>query len=314
MDYLGNVIGDKIKAKAIELGFDSCRFAKADFLAADRIHLENWLNAGFNAEMHYMSRNFEKRVDPRLLVENAKTIVSVIINYYQPEAQLNTRFKISKYAYGSDYHKVIKNKLFELMNYMENAMAGEKIIMRAFVDSAPVLDRRWGVKAGHGWIGKNSMLINKSIGSFFFIGEIITSLELTPDPEFIGDFCGKCTACIDACPTKAILAPKVIDSNHCISYQTIEKKESIDDRIAVKAGSRIFGCDICQDVCPWNSKAKRTIIDEFIISEELASMKDSDWEELSEDDFSRLFANSALQRAGYKKIKDNISKINYNKS
>ncbi len=302
-------LGSKIKSKSIELGFDYCGFAKADYLEADEQKLKRWLELGFHSEMSYMEKNFEKRLDPRLLVQNAKSVVSLLINYYQPDCQKETRYKISKYAYGTDYHEVVKNKLYQLMSVIKDEVKGEEIWMRGFVDSAPILDRRWAVKAGHGWIGKNSMLITKNSGSFFFIGEIITSVELPFDDEFVYNYCGKCTACIDACPTNAIVEPGIIDSNLCISFQTIEKKGEMNHEVAMSSGGRIFGCDICQDVCPWNRKATNTAEEEFIMSPVVRNMNDDDWDSLDERTFEILFANSPLKRAGFKKIKSNINMI-----
>ena len=264
-------ISEKIKNFAIQLGFHACGISKADLLAEDAFLLEKWLAQNHEGEMAYMRNHIEKRTDPRLLVENAKSVISVLLNYY-PEKPLQTedQYKISKYAYGTDYHFVLKDKLTELLSFIEEICG--KRTARIFVDSAPVLDKRWAQKSGLGWIGKNTCLITKEQGSFFFIGEIIIDLELDADKP-IEDYCGSCTKCLNACPTNALVAPYRLDARKCISYLTIENKEEIPDRFKNSFNNWIYGCDICQDVCPWNKKAITTLIPEFKPSIELSQMK-----------------------------------------
>ncbi len=297
-------ISKKIKDFALELGFHSCGISKADFLPEDAAYLKKWLDQNHEGEMAYMRNHFEKRTDPRILVENAKSVISVLLNYY-PEKVLqdDDQYKISKYAYGRDYHFVMKDKLTELLNFTE-ALTGKRKA-RMFVDSAPVLDRRWAQKSGLGWIGKNTCLITKEQGSFFFIGEIILDLELTAD-EAIDDFCGSCTKCLNACPTNALIAPNRLDSRKCISYLTIENKNEIPDQFKAKFNNWIFGCDICQDVCPWNNKAIPTLVPEFKPSDNLTQMKKEDWEKLDPEKFNKLFENSAVLRTKFAGLKRNI--------
>jgi epoxyqueuosine reductase len=297
-------ISKKIKDFALKLGFHSCGISKADFLPDDAAHLKKWLDQNHEGEMAYMRNHFEKRTDPRLLVENAKSVISVLLNYY-PENVLQDedQYKISKYAYGTDYHFVIKDKLAELLNFIEKHNG--KRIARMFVDSAPVLDRRWAQKSGLGWIGKNTCLITKEQGSFFFIGEIILDLDLRAD-EAIDDFCGSCTKCLNACPTNALFAPNRLDSRKCISYLTIENKNEIPEQFKGKFNDWIFGCDICQDVCPWNNKAIPTLVPEFKPSDILTQMKKEDWEKLDQEKFNKLFENAAVLRTKFAGLKRNI--------
>ncbi len=301
------LISKKIKDFALELGFHSCGISKADFLAEDAHHLKKWLDQNHEGEMTYMRNHFEKRTDPRLLVENAKSVISVLLNYY-PEKVLqdDDQYKISKYAYGTDYHFVMKDKLTELLNFIEVEF-GEKTA-RIFVDSAPVLDRRWAQKSGLGWIGKNTCLITKEQGSFFFIGEIILDLDLQAD-EPIADFCGSCTKCLQACPTNALIAPNRLDSRKCISYLTIENKKDIPESYKGKFDNWIFGCDICQDVCPWNKKAIPTLIPELKPTVEFSEMKKENWETLGQEKFKKLFKNSAVLRTKFAGLKRNINFI-----
>lgn len=297
-------ISKKIKAFALELGFHSCGISKADFLAEDAEHLKKWLDQHHEGEMVYMRNHFEKRTDPRLLVENSKSVISVLLNYYPEQTlQRDDSYKISKYAYGTDYHFVLKDKLAELLKFIEELTGKRKA--RMFVDSAPVLDRRWAQKSGLGWIGKNTCLITKEQGSFFFIGEIILDLELTADNP-IEDFCGSCTKCLNACPTNALIAPNRLDSRKCISYLTIENKNEIPVQFKGKFNDWIFGCDICQDVCPWNNKAIPTLVPDFKPSDNLTQMKKEDWEKLDQKKFNKLFENSAVLRTKFAGLKRNI--------
>lgn len=300
-----------IKNEALRLGFDACGFARADFLEEDAARLKEWLDRGYHGSMGYMKNNFEKRTDPRKLVEGSVSVISVLLNYYtdcrqeDPEAPV-----ISKYAYGTDYHFVMKEKLKRLLAFIE-AQFGP-VSGRVFVDSAPVLDRAWAQRAGLGWIGKHSNLINRELGSFVFIGEIIIDLELEYSTTPESDFCGSCSLCIDACPTSAILPGRTIDSNKCISYQTIENRGEIDPGLKGKFENRVFGCDICQDVCPWNRKVTVHGIEEFEPSTRLISMNRNDWEGMQSSTFKSLFASSAVQRCGLKGLRRNLSFLQQN--
>ncbi len=297
-------LSKEIKKKASELGFHSCGISKAELLTKDTEHLKKWLAQNHHAEMAYMNNHFEKRIDPRELVENAKSVISVLLNYY-PEKNIpeEDNFKISKYAYGKDYHFVIKEMLGKLLTFVEQKT--EKRIARMFVDSAPVLDRIWAHKSGLGWIGKNTCLITKDQGSFFFIGEIILDLDLFYDHE-ITDYCGSCTKCLNACPTNALIAPYRLDSRKCISYLTIENKNNIRDQFKNTFQDWIFGCDICQDVCPWNSKSIPTTLLDFRPSNELLTMRKSDWKEIDNKKFNILFKLSAVKRTKLEGLKRNI--------
>jgi epoxyqueuosine reductase len=290
-----------IKSKAIELCFSKIGISKATDLKAEKPFFKNWLNSGYNADMQYLENNFNKRFNPSQLVENAKSIISVALNYYPKQLQDDKLPVISKYAYGRDYHKVMKKMLKTLADYINELTT---VNYRIFVDSAPVLDKKWAELSGLGWVGKHSLLINKDIGSFFFIGEIILDLELEYDKP-IKNYCGKCTACIDACPTNAIVSEKVVDANKCISYQTIENKNEIDIKLKGKFENRIFGCDICQDVCPWNKNPIPTLISDFDTKPERINLSLSDWENLTEEEFEKIFNGTALRRAGYKGLKRN---------
>ncbi|MBX7204846.1 MAG: tRNA epoxyqueuosine(34) reductase QueG [Bacteroidia bacterium] len=293
-----------IKQKSIELGFSFCGISKAVFLAEEAPRLEAWLLAGMHGEMKYMENHFDKRLDPTLLVPGAKSVVSLLFNYYSPQKQADeTAPKISMYAYGKDYHKVIKDKLFELVTYINNAVG--EVHGRAFVDSAPVLDRAWAKKSGLGWIGKNANLISKQNGSYFFISELIIDLELEYDTP-VADHCGTCTACIDACPTQAIVKPQVVDGSRCISYLTIELRNEIPSEFKNKMDNWAFGCDVCQQVCPWNRFARPHTENQFLPDAEMMQMKQNEWFELTEETFNRLFKHSALLRAGYTGMKKNI--------
>ncbi|MEZ0539761.1 tRNA epoxyqueuosine(34) reductase QueG [Fibrella arboris] len=302
----------KIKAKALELGFDFCGIAKAEFLADEAPRLEAWLTRQMHGQMGYMANHFDKRLDPRLLVDEAKSVVSVLLNYYpgdEPEQRLpvgDDVFKVSKYAYGTDYHFVLKDKLKALMQFIQ-AEIGE-VGGRAFVDSAPVMDKAWAAKSGLGWVGKHSNLLNRQMGSFFFIGELILDLELDPDGPTT-DHCGTCTRCIDACPTEAIVAPYVVDGSRCISYFTIELKEAIPQEVKGKFENWIFGCDICQDVCPWNRFAKPHQTPAFTLTPELAGMTRNDWEEITEAVFSEQFKRSPIKRTKREGMQRNVRYI-----
>ncbi len=298
---------EKLKNKAFELGFDFVGISEAKRLDADAERLERWLDVGMHAEMAYMANNFEKRVDPRKLVEGTKSVVSVLYNYHTEKEQVDGAPKIAKYAYGKDYHFVIKEKLRELFDYVKKEDSQTE--GRVFVDSAPVLDRAWARESGLGWIGKNSMLINKQRGSDFFIGSMLLNLELIYDSP-IKDYCGSCTRCIDSCPTDAITPDRSIDSNSCISYLTIElKSDKIPEKFADQLNGWAFGCDICQDVCPWNRFALENTEAEFEPKDELLAMTRDEWHELDQEGFSKLFSKSAVKRTKFKGLKRNLDAL-----
>ncbi len=293
-----------LKTKATELGFFYCGFSKADFLEEEAPRLEKWLNLNYQGKMSYMANYFDKRLDPRLLVDDAKTVVSLLLNYYPEEIQNAESPKISKYAYGEDYHTVIKDKLKELIQYLKENIG--EINGRAFVDSAPVMDKVWANKSGLGWIGKNSNLIHPKEGSFFFIAELILDIEIEPDGP-MKDYCGTCTRCIDACPTGAIVQPYVVDGSKCISYLTIElKDELLPNEFKGKMDNWMFGCDICQDVCPWNRFAKITQEPRFKPNPLLLELKSNDWKELNEEVFNQLFKHSAVKRTKFNGLHRNV--------
>lgn len=291
------------KEKAKNLGFDFCGISKAGFLDDEARNLEKWLQKDYHGKMAYMANYFDKRLDPTKLVDGAKSVISVILNYF-PENELETELKISKYAYGEDYHFVLKRKLADLLSFMQENFG--EINARIFVDSAPVMDKVWAKKSGLGWVGKHSNLINKEMGSFFFLGEIICDLEMETDGP-IKDYCGTCTACIDACPTDAIAEPYVVDGSKCISYLTIELKENIPNEFKGKMENWIFGCDICQDVCPWNRFSKKHNNPEFVPSDQLRNI--AKWEEITQELFREIFKNSAIKRTKFEGLKRNISFI-----
>jgi epoxyqueuosine reductase len=298
-------LSELIKSEALRLGFYSCGISKADYLENDADKLRNWLDYSQYARMEYMANHFEKRTDPRKLMEGAKSVISVLLNYF-PQASTNASetYKIARYAYGTDYHFVLKRKLKQLIAIIRKE-AGD-VNARAFTDSAPVLDRAWAVRGGLGWIGKNTCLITKEQGSYFFIGEIICDLELEYNNYLEPDHCGGCTRCLDSCPTGA-LKPNQLDANLCISYWTIENKsDEIPESFAGKFQDNIFGCDICQDVCPWNRLSEPHNEPEFSLSEGLQKMKKNDWEELNPDQYQKLFRNSPIKRAGYNGLNRNI--------
>nr|WP_315140388.1 tRNA epoxyqueuosine(34) reductase QueG [uncultured Flavobacterium sp.] len=292
-----------IKSEANRLGFLSCGISKAAFLEQEAPRLENWLNNQRNGQMSYMENNFDKRLNPTLLVDDAKSVISLLLNYYPSEFQNPDSFKISKYAYGEDYHSVIKEKLKELLFSIQENIG--EVSGRAFVDSAPVLDKAWAAKSGLGWIGKNSNLLTQKVGSFYFIAELIIDLDLEYDYATT-DHCGACTACIDACPTEAIIAPYQVDGSKCISYFTIELKENIPDEMKGKFDDWAFGCDICQDVCPWNKFSKPHNEPLFNPKPELLSMSKKDWKEITEETFKVIAKNSPLKRTKFSGIKRNI--------
>jgi epoxyqueuosine reductase len=294
-----------IKNKSKELGFMYCGISKATFLEEEAHRLETWLNRSYQGKMGYMENHFDKRLDPRILVPGAKSVVSLLLNYYPEANQQNPSApKISKYAYGEDYHAVIKDKLFQLFEFIQDEIG--EVAGRVFVDSAPVMDKVWAKKSGLGWVGKNANLIHPKHGSFFFIAELIIDLELEPDGP-IKDYCGTCTRCIDACPTEAIVEPYVVDGSKCISYLTIELKDQImPSEFKGKMENWAFGCDICQDVCPWNRFSKPHNESRFSPNEKILGMKQNEWSELTEEIFQELFKNSAVKRAKFEGIKRNI--------
>jgi epoxyqueuosine reductase len=292
-----------IKSEAKRLGFLSCGISKAGFLEEEAPRLENWLNNNMNGQMRYMENHFDKRLNPTLLVDGAKSVISLLLNYYPSEFQNEESYKISKYAYGQDYHFVIKEKLKELLHFIQTEIG--EVSGRAFVDSAPVLDKAWAAKSGLGWMGKNTNLITQKVGSFYFIAELIVDLELEYDTPTT-DHCGSCTACIDACPTEAIVAPYVVDGSKCISYFTIELKENIPTEIKGKFDDWMFGCDVCQDVCPWNRFSKPHNEPLFQANHELLSFTKKDWEEITEDVFKKVFKNSAVKRTKLEGLRRNV--------
>lgn len=291
-----------IRQKALELGFCAVGISKAEFLDQEARTLDGWLNDGMHGPMAYMKNHFNLRTDPHKLVEGAKSVISVACNYFSPEIQPKGAYKISRYAYGRNYHQVIRKKLnclFEFIRTIEPDSRG-----RVFVDSAPVMEKAWAARSGLGWIGKNTNLISKEYGSFLFLGEIILNLELEYDAP-VKNLCGTCTKCIDACPTKA-LTPYRLDARRCISCLTIENKQAIPDNFKNQWNDWIFGCDICQEVCPWNFKAKPHGEKDFSPLPEIAAFRKTDWENLTQEDFENIFRQSPLRRAGFAGIKKNI--------
>ncbi|KAB5490108.1 tRNA epoxyqueuosine(34) reductase QueG [Flagellimonas hadalis] len=292
-----------IKAEAKRLGFLSCGVSKAGFLEEEAPRLEKWLNQNRHGEMQYMENHFDKRLDPTKLVEGSKSVISLLLNYFPSEQQNPDSYKISKYAYGTDYHFVIKDKLKSLLHFIQEKIG--EVHGRAFVDSAPVLDKAWAAKSGLGWIGKHSNLLTQQVGSFYFIAELIVDLELEYDTP-VTDHCGTCTACIDACPTQAIVEPYVVDGSKCISYFTIELKNEIPGEFQGKFDEWMFGCDVCQDVCPWNRFSKPHREPLFDPNPELLSFTKKDWEEITEDVFKKVFQKSAVKRTKLSGLKRNI--------
>ena len=292
-----------IKAESKILGFLSCGISKAGFLESEAPRLENWLKDHRNGQMGYMENHFDKRLDPTLLVDGAKSVISLLLNYYPSEKQNPDSYKISKYAFGQDYHYVIKDKLKELLFQIQNHIG--EVSGRAFVDSAPVLDKAWAAKSGLGWIGKNSNLITQRVGSFYFIAELIIDLDLEYD-HATTDHCGSCTACLDACPTQAIVAPYGVDGSKCISYFTIELKDNIPSEFRGKFEDWIFGCDICQDVCPWNRFSKPHQEPLFSPNPEMLGWSKKDWEEITNETFAAVFKNSPFKRTKLEGLSRNI--------
>ena len=293
-----------IKAEAKRLGFLSCGISKAGFLEEEAPRLEAYLNRNLNGKMHYMENNFDKRLNPVLLVDDAKSVISLLLNYYPDSQQVSDTYKISKYAYGQDYHFVIKEKLKELLHSIQTEIG--HVSGRAFVDSAPVLDKAWAAKSGLGWMGKSANLITQKVGSFYFIAELIIDLELDYD-HAVTDHCGSCTACIDACPTEAIVAPYVVDGSKCISYFTIELKDSIPVDMKGKMDDWIFGCDVCQDVCPWNRFSKPHKEPLFNPNPEILSFTKKEWQDITTETFEKVFKNSAVKRTKREGLQRNIS-------
>ncbi|WP_258540332.1 tRNA epoxyqueuosine(34) reductase QueG [Parvicella tangerina] len=294
----------RIRSKAQELGFSFVGFSKAEFLDEEALKLEKWLSNGFHGEMKYMENHFEKRIDPRKLVEGTKTVISLLFNYYTTEKQTDPEApKISSYAYGKDYHHVVKQRLKSLFVWMQEEIG--EISGRYFVDSAPVLDKVWAERSGLGWIGKHTNLINKNQGSYFFIAELLVDLEIAPDGP-IKDYCGTCTKCIDACPTGAIIQPYVVDGSKCISYFTIELKDAIPQEMKGQFDNWMFGCDICQEVCPWNRFSLTHNEPDFKPHPDLLSMTKKDWNELTKEKFQEVFQRSAVKRTKYEGLMRNI--------
>ncbi|MCH8545263.1 MAG: tRNA epoxyqueuosine(34) reductase QueG [Cryomorphaceae bacterium] len=293
-----------IKDKAKQLGFLACGISRARFLEEEAPRLEAWLKKDYHGSMQWMENHFDKRLDPTKLVPGAKSVVSLLLNYFPEDKQQHEDSpKISKYAYGKDYHRVMKNKLHTLMQHIQEDIG--EVNGRAFVDSGPVMERAWAAQSGLGWVGKHSLLLSQKTGSFYFIGELIIDLELTPD-EPTSDHCGTCTKCMDACPTDAIPRPYEVDSNRCISHLTIEYKDAIPDFFRDKMENWAFGCDICQDVCPWNRFSKPHDETAFSPHPDLLGMTKSDWHEITEDVFREIFRHSAVKRTKYSGLKRNL--------
>ena len=293
-----------IREEAQRLGFEYTGISKAEQLDKEAKMLEKWLNNNYHGKMSYMANHFDKRIDPQKLVPNSKSVVTLLYNYHNPEKQSDsTAPKISQYAYGKDYHYVIKHKLKSLLQFIQDEIG--EVDGRCFVDSAPVMERTWAERSGTGWIGKNSLLINKQSGSYFFLAELIIDLELEYDSP-IKDYCGTCTRCIDACPTDAIIGDKVIDGSKCISYLTIELKEALPTDFQGKMDNWMFGCDVCQEVCPWNRFSKRHNEPAFEPHPDLLNMTKNDWEEITEEIFRKVFKKSAVKRTKYAGLKRNI--------
>ena len=297
----------QVKDIAQRLGFDFCGISKAEFLEEEAPRLEEWLNRNYQGKMSYMANHFDKRLDPTKLVEGVKSVVSLVYNYY-PQRELNysDNYKIAKYAYGKDYHFVIKDKLKEFLSIIQEEIG--EVGGRVFVDSAPVMERQWAAKSGLGWLGKNSLLLNKQMGSFFFLAELILDIELSPDAP-TKDYCGTCTKCIDACPTDAIVGNQVIDASKCISYLTIELKDEIPSEFSGKMNDWMFGCDICQDVCPWNRFSKPHQEAQFNPHNEMLNLDKQGWQELTKEVFNEIFRKSAVKRTKYEGLKRNIKFI-----
>lgn len=294
-----------VKQRAKEEGFQHCGISRAEFLSEEAPLLEKWLKKGFHGSMSYMERHFDERLDPTKLVPGARSVISLTYNYYpSQEVKQEDGLKIARYAYGEDYHHVIKEKLKSLLEKLRSEIGA--FDGRVFVDSAPVMERQWAQRSGLGWLGKNSLLLNQNMGSYFFLAELIIDLELDPDPA-VTDRCGTCTACLDACPTGAIVQAGVVDSNRCISHLTIELKDSIPDSYKGQMENWIFGCDVCQEVCPWNRFSKPHDEPRFVPQGDWVEFTASEWKELTEEVFKKNFKKSPLMRAGYLGLKRNIS-------
>ncbi len=301
----------QIKFEASRLGFMACGISKAEFLEQEAPRLEAWLKQQMHGQMDYMEQHFDKRLDPTLLVPGAKSVISLLLNYYPEQQQNPDSYKISKYAYGTDYHFVIKDKLKEFLAFISDNIG--EVHGRAFVDSAPVLDKVWAAKGGLGWIGKHSNLLSKKSGSFYFIAELIVDLPLDYDTP-VTDHCGSCTACIDACPTQAIVTPYVVDGSKCISYATIELKEQIPASFSSQMDDWMFGCDVCQDVCPWNRFSKAHSEPLFNPKPELLQYNKQQWQELTQEVFQEIFRKSAVKRTKYSGLLRNIAFLNEDES
>lgn len=300
-----------IKEEAHRLGFDACGIAAAVQLDEDARRLESWLKNGFHGTMHYMEQHFDLRTDPRKLVPGAKSVITLLLNYYPEEQQQSHAPKIAKYAYGTDYHYVIREKLNHLLAFIK-ANIGD-VDGRGFVDSAPVLERSWAVRSGLGWVGKNGNLLTKHSGSFFFIATLITDLDLQPDAPFSTDYCGTCTKCIDACPTDAIVSPTVVDGSKCISYLTIELKDALMPQgFEGKMNGWMFGCDVCQDVCPWNRFSKPNTEAYFKPIPEVLNLSLAEWEAMSEESFKTIFKNSPIKRTKWQGVQRNLKMVKIN--
>lgn len=298
-------IRDFISQRASELGFLNIGFAKAEFLKDEAPRFEKWLSENRHGEMSYMENHFDKRLDPRLLVDDTKTIISFTYNYYTEALQSDPEApKLSKYAYGRDYHKVIKKKLKTLLQEVQSNFG--EINGRYFVDSAPILEKAWAEKSGIGWVGKNANLLSRENGSFYFLSQMLLDVDLEPSIPFADDFCGTCTKCIDSCPTEAIIEPYVVDGSKCISYLTIELKDAIPSSFKGKMDNWMFGCDVCQDVCPWNRFSKPHSESDFIPKEGLLEMTQKEWNELTEETFKNFFTGSAVNRTKLSGLKRNI--------
>ncbi len=317
MEFLTNTAdlksnSERIRKRALELGFLNCGIAKAGFLEEEAPRLENYLKENRHGKMSYMENHFDMRLDPRLLVEGAKSVISLSYNYYPEKIQIQDSYKISKYAYGVDYHYVVKDKLKELLDFIQEEIG--EVNGRVFVDSAPILEHAWAQKAGIGWVGKNSLTLSKQKGSFFFLSELILDLELDYDTPTPTDHCGSCTKCIDSCPTEAILPDKKIDGSKCISYFTIELKDEIPTEMSGKFDDWIFGCDVCQDVCPWNRFSLPHKEEKFQPKEEFLNFSKSEWEDITEDVFRKFFQKSPVKRTKFDGLKRNIEFVSKLKS
>ncbi|MCS7013218.1 MAG: tRNA epoxyqueuosine(34) reductase QueG [Chloroherpetonaceae bacterium] len=315
---------EKIKRYALSLGFSAVGISKAEELSEEARRLESWLEKGMHGEMHYMEENFDKRIDPRKILPNCQTVISVIANYFTPQNEMkgevvredeaveleNLRGKISIYAQRKDYHQVIKEKLYQLFEFVCECVG--EVNGRAFVDSAPMLDKAWAARAGLGWMGKHSNLINRSIGSYFFIGNLLLDCRLEPDAPLLKDYCGTCTACIDSCPTKAIIAPYQVDARRCISYLTIELKREFTDEEKAMLGEWLFGCDICQEVCPWTRFSKPTVLLEFAPKPEVEHITEKEILEMTKSSFKRIFGDTPVFRTGLRRLKRNAKAVQEN--